>query len=257
MSRKPSLFGRENPLLLAHRGYSKEAPENTLPAFALAKERGIPGVELDVHLCTTGEVVVIHDDSVDRTTNGTGRVEDLSWEQLRALDAGNWKDPKYAGTRIPLLSEVFALLGKSVIYDIEIKNKKFQAGPLERALYEEIRTANMDHRCLVSSFNPLSLRAFRKIARHIPVGIIYCDDAEVPPYLRVGQGLLFARCNFLKPEHLKVHRRYGFYFSTLLGYPFLPWTVDDPERGAELLKKGASGIISNDPGPLKPLFNLV
>ena len=256
MSRRPALFGKENPLLLAHRGCSKAAPENTLPAFALAREKGIPGIELDVRLCATGEVVVIHDAEVDRTTDGSGRVEDLSWKQLRTLDAGRWKDQKFTGTRIPLLAEVFDLLGESMIYDIEIKNKNFRAGPLEQALYAEIQTAGLDNRCLVSSFNPFSLRTFRKIAPHISTGIIYSDDREVPPYLRNGQGLAASRCNFLKPEHSKVGRLYGLCFDTILGYPFIPWTVDDPQRGRELLNKGAAGIIANDPIPLKPLFNL-
>lgn len=254
MSRKPLLFDRKNPLLLAHRGYSKEAPENTLPAFALARERGIPGIELDVRLCATGEVVVIHDDTVDRTTDGTGRVADLPLETLKKLDAGSWKDEKYSGTRIPLLSEVFRLLGDSVIYDIEIKNGSIKAGVLERTLFEEIHAAGLDHRCVISSFNPFSIRAFRKIARHIPVGIIYSGDSDVPLYLRAGQGRFFTHCGFLKPKHVKVRRRYMFFFNSLLGYPILPWTMDDPAEVEKILKKGVAGIISNDPGPLKPLF---
>ena len=256
MKGKPPLFTRENPLLLAHRGCSAEAPENTLPAFALAKAKGIPGVELDVHLCATGEMVVIHDDTVDRTTDGSGRVDELSLEALKNLDAGSWKGAEFTGTRIPLLTEVFDLLGREVIYDIEIKNKKSFTGPLEKKLAEQIKAAGLEDRCIVSSFNPLSLRAFHKAFPSIPVGPIYSDDKEVPPYLRAGQGRFFTRCDFIKPDKIKVKNGLQTRWNELFGWPTLPWTVDDPHRAEELLKKGAAGIISNNPGPLKSLFNL-
>lgn len=250
------LLGPRNPLLLAHRGYSRLAPENTLPAFALAREHRIPGVELDVHLCRTGEVVVIHDDTVDRTTNGTGRVTDLTLEELRRLDAGAWKDEKYKDTRIPLLSEVFALLGDSVIYDVELKIKTKKTASLAEAVLKEIQKAGLEQRCVVTSFNPLAIKAIRKLAPHIAVGIIYTDNEELPSYLRAGQGRFFTRCSVLKPDYQKISQPFMAYYAKLLRYPVLPWTVDDPEKAEELMKKGASGIISNDPGPLKPLFNL-
>lgn len=250
------LLGPRNPLLLAHRGYSRLAPENTLPAFALARDHRIPGVELDVHLCRTGEVVVIHDDTVDRTTSGTGEVADLSLEELRRLDAGAWKGEQFQGTRIPLLSEVFELLGDSVIYDVELKIRTKKTAALAEAVLKVIQKAGLEKKCLITSFNPLAIKAFRKAAPQIAVGIIYTDDEELPSYLRAGQGRFFTRCSVLKPDHKKISNRFMAYHARLLRYPVLPWTVDDPGKAEELLKMGASGIITNDPGPLKPLFHL-
>ena len=88
------------------------------------------------------------------------------------------------------------------------------------------------------------------------MGIIYTDNEELPSYLRAGQGRFFTRCSALKPDHQRVNNRFMAYYAGLLRYPILPWTVDDPAKAEDLMKKGASGIISNDPGPLKPLFNL-
>jgi len=254
MKRNFKYFNRKNPLLFAHRGYSSRAPENTLPAFALAREEGIPGVELDVHLCATGEVVVIHDDKVDRTTDGTGEVSELTLDEIKKLDAGSWKGAEFSGTRVPLLSEVFDLLGPDVIYDIEIKSRSREKTALEGALLHEIEEAGLEEHCIITSFNPFSIKHFKNLAPHLPVGIIYSSGDEIPSLLRKGEGRFFTQCSFLKPHHVKVNRFYMAYFSSLLGYPILPWTVDDPEQARVLIKKGAAGIISNDPGPLKSLF---
>ena len=102
------------PLLFAHRGYSAKAPENTIAAFKLAWESGIPGVELDVHLCKSGEMVVFHDDDLERITGTAGTVESTDLETLKSLDAGN-------GERIPLLSEVFEAAPEHAYFDIEMK----------------------------------------------------------------------------------------------------------------------------------------
>src|SRR5512143_199880 len=103
------------PLILAHRGASRRAPENTMAAFRLAAELGADGVELDVQLSKDGEVVVMHDSRVDRTTDGHGRIRDLPLAELRALDAGGWYAPEFAGERIPTLAEVLHELGPRLV----------------------------------------------------------------------------------------------------------------------------------------------
>src|SRR5690625_6609337 len=110
------------PLIIAHRGASGNAPENTLAAFQLAVEEGADGIELDVHLSKDGELVVIHDDTLDRTTNGTGRVQDKDLDELKTYDAGSWFDSKFASERIPLLQEVIDILPDDVFLNVEIKN---------------------------------------------------------------------------------------------------------------------------------------
>src|SRR5512147_1818449 len=91
------------PILLAHRGDLAHAPENTLPSFSQAIQKGADGVELDVKLTVDGHVIVIHDETVDRTTNGSGKVATFTLEAIRKLDAGSWFDAKFAGTKVPLL----------------------------------------------------------------------------------------------------------------------------------------------------------
>ncbi|NPV49548.1 MAG: glycerophosphodiester phosphodiesterase [Armatimonadetes bacterium] len=104
----------------AHRGDSYCAPENTLPAFELALAKGAAQVEFDVRATRDGELVVIHDRTVDRTTDGTGEVSALTLSELRSLDAGAWKDPHYAGTRIPLLAEVLSLMRPGVLVNCQL-----------------------------------------------------------------------------------------------------------------------------------------
>ena len=109
-------------IVLAHRGYSAKAPENTMAAFELALAVGADGIELDVHMTRDGEIVVIHDDTLDRTTNGKGPVSDQTMAELRELDAGSWFSPEFAGERIPTLKLVLELIkDKDVLLNIEIK----------------------------------------------------------------------------------------------------------------------------------------
>jgi glycerophosphoryl diester phosphodiesterase len=110
------------PAIFAHRGASAYAPENTLSAFVMALEQGADGVELDAKLSADGQVMVIHDATVDRTTNGHGRVKDLSLADLRSLDAGGFFAEKYRGEKVPTLEEVFEALGKRMFINVELTN---------------------------------------------------------------------------------------------------------------------------------------
>ncbi|HEY8531638.1 MAG TPA: glycerophosphodiester phosphodiesterase family protein, partial [Limnochorda sp.] len=112
------------PLILAHRGASAEAPENTLAAFRLALEQGADGFELDIHRTRDGHLVVCHDERVDRTTDGTGFIGSMTLAELKKLDAGRWFDARFAGERIPTLDEVWALVeeaGGIRLLNIEVK----------------------------------------------------------------------------------------------------------------------------------------
>lgn len=121
----------------AHRGDVAHAPENTLPAFALAVEKGAPMIEFDVHLSKDGRMVIIHDDTVDRTTDGTGKVSDLTFDELRALDAGSWFDEKFKGTRIPTLRETLEAIPPHVLCNVHLKYADGVA-PLAAALIKEM-----------------------------------------------------------------------------------------------------------------------
>ncbi len=236
----------EGPLLFGHRGYSRLAPENTLAAFRLLLEHGIPGVELDVHLCASGEPVVIHDSDLKRVTGLDGRVEQTPWSRLRELDAGGWFDAAFAGERLPLLDEVFALLGRAVYYDVELKS----AGRGRRALAERvlgcIRAHGLEDRCLLSSFDPFCLRAVERLAPGQPTALIWSRERGVHPLLRHGEGRLITRSPVLKPRHTLVRPR------PAGGRPVVTWTVDDPQVAQRLLRMGVRGLVSNDPGRIRP-----
>ena len=110
------------PIILAHRGDKSFAPENTLPSFAQAIQKGADGVELDAKLTSDGHIIVMHDPTLNRTTNGSGKVASFTLEEIRKLDAGAWFDEKFRGTRVPLLEEVFETVGKDKLINIELTN---------------------------------------------------------------------------------------------------------------------------------------
>ena len=241
------------PLLFAHRGYSSRAPENTLAAFKAARDAGVPGIELDVHRCASGELVVIHDHNLKRLSGSDGVVEEQEWRSLKSLDVGSSFREEFKGEGIPLLEEVFEALGDSVYYDIEIKNEGDEVGPLERDLVDLIHSRGLESRALVSSFNPYTIRMVKAIDPQLPTAIIYSSDRSVPFPLRHGEGRFISHCDVLKPSKKKMKPWPLFINQMLMGYPVLTWTVDSPELASRILKFNFSGIISNDPGPMLEL----
>ena len=132
MENKPTpIFpGEKIPLMFGHRGYSSLAPENTLPAFELLLQHSVPGVELDVRCCVSGETVVCHDANMKRLTGEDLNLSEIEWSRIGKLDAGLWFGQRFRNTRIPRLEDVLDLLGDRVYYDIEIKNSDRKTGHL-------------------------------------------------------------------------------------------------------------------------------
>ncbi|MFH2114285.1 MAG: glycerophosphodiester phosphodiesterase family protein [Spirochaetota bacterium] len=246
------LPGQPRPLLFAHRGLSSEAPENTMAAFRLAKDYGIPGIELDIHLTADDKVVVAHDGTTARTSPGNKlTIAQSDWEQIKILDVGAWKDPKYAGERIPLLSELLEEHGEDFYFDIEIKSRDNTDGHLEASLARLLDDFKMDaDRVVVSSFNPAMLAKFKATCPRIPTAIIYCADSDVPWYLRRGEGRWIAGADFLKPKHVIPTKARMAFGRAIGGRPVLPWTVDDPAIARRMLDIGCEGVVSNVPHKL-------
>ncbi|MFI8685891.1 glycerophosphodiester phosphodiesterase [Rossellomorea sp. NPDC077527] len=162
--------------LFAHRGVSGEAPENTLAAFKAAAESGAHGIELDVQLSKDGQIVVIHDETIDRTTNGTGYVKDMTWEQLRTYDAGSWFHPSFKGESIPSLEEVLDVVTAhhdSMIINIELKNDQIDYPQLEEKVLDLLDEKGMKEQTIISSFNPESLRRVRQLDPDIEIGFLF------------------------------------------------------------------------------------
>lgn len=159
-------------LVFGHRGALAYAPMNTIPAFELALEQGADGIELDVHLTKDGELIIVHDFTIDHTTDSEGLVTEKTLAELKALDAGSWFDEKFAGTRIPTLNETFEAVGDNLYINVEIKTFSQDGDGTEDALARCIDNHKMSERVIVSSFNPYVLKRFRSIAPDIPIGYL-------------------------------------------------------------------------------------
>lgn len=250
--RLPVLPGRQRPLLFAHRGQSTDAPENTMAAFSLARERGIPGIELDIHITKDGAILVIHDDDTERVVPGSAfRINSTSAKELRSLDVGSWKGSQWRGEKIPILAEVLEEYKGSLYFDIEIKGRTTQDLGLEAALADLLQDFRMGPESIVvSSFNPIILRRFKILSPHIPTAIIYCNSDELPRYLHKGQGRWIAAADFLKPKFDEISYRRIAMVKKMRLRPIIPWTVDEGSDAEALLNSGAEGLVSNHPDSL-------
>lgn len=238
----------ERPLIFGHRGLSDLAPENTLPAFQMCVDEGVPAVELDVHLCATGELVVVHDSNLKRVSGEELTVEDISFQRLRQVDVGSHKGAQFAGTRIPLLAELFALCGDKLIYDIEIKGNHVFGSRLEQVVWDTITSFGLQEKCMVSSFNPFSIRKFRRISKDaLPTSVIYSEDSDVPAVFRHGAGRYIARCSYLKPSYKLVDGKMIAKLQEKKGYPVVVWTVNTREDYHRMADLGVKGVIGNSP----------
>ena len=239
-------------LVFGHRGMSEFFPENTMLSFSeCAKESGVDGVELDVHVCKSGEVVVAHDFSLKRTAGLDREIEELTLDELKAIDVGSFKDPKFSDCRIPLLSELFSTFGDRFIYDVELKVKKSKVNrDLSRKVYSIIKEFGLQDSVVVSSFNPFALRAFRGITGGtIPTADIFEDSPNIPRPLRYGGGRFISGATFQKPRYKQVDASYLEHHGKL---PIISWTVNTAEDASRLLQLNSEGmrvfgLIGNNP----------
>lgn len=228
-------------LVIAHRGASAEAPENTLEAFRLGLEQGADALELDVRLSADGVAVVIHDPTIDRTTNGTGAVASLTLEELQRADAGG-------GARIPTLRAVLESFPTIPIL-LEVKAAEAQA-----AVAAEIDRAGARERVVIASFQHRALEQLRNGSY-----LIGADRRDVTALYTMGRLHLETaspRCRcYAVPWRwkgkLEVPRPWFIAAAHRQKRPVHVWTVDEPETARLLWARGASGIITNNPGPIR------
>jgi glycerophosphoryl diester phosphodiesterase len=254
----PVLPNRPRPLLFAHRGCSSLAPENTMAAYQKARALGAPGIELDVHICASGELVVAHDDTFRRTAGDTRAIADLNFNAIRDIDVGAFFDACFTGEHPPLLEHVLEEFCPALYIDIELKTRKVTHDPLPDAVAKKLKAFGdrVSQSVLISSFNPFSLRVFKQRVPHIPTSVIWSADADVPPILRYGFGRMIAQCDYLKPVHLQVNRFSHWKFTRVGKRPLVPWTIDTPELAEKMLNIGCEGIITNRPQDLLPLMKV-
>lgn len=268
--------------VIAHRGASAYAPENTLAAFQLAKEMSADWFELDCTLSKDGEVVVMHDETVDRTTNGKGYVRDLTLYDLKQLDAGSWFAPEFAGERIPTLGQALDFAQWNIGVYIEIKDSSDdrallneilekmegdkQAGhrfyhdmidmiehsesrnlELTRKVIEDVRSHEMQRQVVIQSFSPIICGIVKAEAPELRVEYLGSfkegDKVSWENYLRLGYFFDVDGFNVDK-DSLTIGRLAAFQEAEKT---VSVWTVDDPEEMKRFVEWGVDGIITDKP----------
>jgi glycerophosphoryl diester phosphodiesterase len=221
--------------IYAHRGASIEFPENTLAAFRRAVELGAPGVELDVHLSKDGVPVVIHDETVDRTTNGKGNVADLTVAELHALDAGR-------GEYVPTLAEVFDVLAGHLTIDIEVKTPNAAAAVLELVKqYPQLKW-------LISSFYWDALKFVRSQNADAELWVLWpaATDDAIAVGEEIGATILNLRFDQVSATDVQKVRAAGMNVGV--------WTVNDVEEAKRLRDIGVVDICSDDPAAMTGVY---
>lgn len=228
--------------VFAHRGASGYAPENTLEAFALAGEQGAQGIELDVQLTKDGEVVVIHDETIDRVSTGKGAVRDYTLEELRRFSFHNHKK-EYEGVQIPTLREVLEQVkpgGMEV--NIELKTGICWYPGLEEKTVELVKAAGMENRVIYSSFNHYSVQKILELDGEAETAYLYSDVLlNVENYAKnTGVcGLHPAVYHLKMADFLESYRRSGLKVRV--------WTVNDEADMRQFIEKDLEAVITNYP----------
>lgn len=228
----------------AHRGASAIAPENTIAAFRAAAEQGARWVELDVALLADGTLVVIHDDSVDRTTSGTGNLGTLTRADLDRLDAGSWFHAQFAGERLPTLEETVAVLGEIGLgANVEIKQHKHHKSldQLVRAVQKAISQRPPEMQIMISSFDPEALAAMHVMEPDLEMAMLW---SELPPDWEARLAAIPATTIHLNYKALSV----GFLErAKARGIKVRAWTSNDSVELMSFWRAGLTGVITDNP----------
>ncbi|MFE6054435.1 glycerophosphodiester phosphodiesterase [Kitasatospora sp. NPDC056446] len=233
------------PTVYAHRGASSAAPENTLVSDEVARRAGAEWIEDDVQPSRDGVPYVLHDDTVDRTTDGKGRIRDLTAAQLDALDAGSWFAPAYAGTRLPTLAaqlEDLRVRGGRLLLEIKGPHTRDEVA----RIVAEVRDHGMADRVLVQSFEVDALRLTRELAPELPLGLLRStlDADPVATARELGLAAYHPSDDALAGRPGVVRDLHA------AGVAVNVWTVDRPARWQALAALGVDGIITNRPAEL-------
>lgn len=233
----------EHVLAIAHRGASGYAPENTLAAFRRAVAQGVTFIETDLHLTRDAHFVAIHDEDVDRTTNGRGPIQNMTLAEVRRLDAGSWFASEFAGERIPTLDDILEFARKNdIVFYLELKPSGFWGG--EHALISQLRNSAEIARSVIISFDPVILASLRKIEPTLMTGLLH-DGKLSDPFekaMEIGARQIAVRGDLVTPNFLQKARS--------LDLQVVCWTVNSPAHMRMLISAGIDGIMSDYPDRL-------
>ncbi|WP_409302429.1 glycerophosphodiester phosphodiesterase [Peribacillus sp. SCS-155] len=229
-------------MIFAHRGSKGTRPENTMAAFMEAEKSGADGIELDVHLTSDGVPVIIHDETLDRTTTSTGRVEKLTLADIKEVDAGVKFSGEYSGERIPTLKEFFDwIYNKNLLINVELKNDVVAYKELEEKVIRLIREYNLEQRTILSSFNHESIRKLKALAPDIERALLFenlPDDYE-RLLTEAKEAGFHPKAKGLTAEIVSAAKKQG--------YKVRPWIANKPEDMKRLAEYGVDVIMTDFP----------
>jgi glycerophosphoryl diester phosphodiesterase len=232
------------PIIFGHRGASIYAPENTTVAFELALQQGAEAFELDTMLSADGIPVVIHDSTVDRTTDGSGKVDQISTKKLRTMDAGSTFSSKYSDERIPLLEEIFTTFKNRALINVELKNYHNPSDTLPEKVVEIVNRIGVLDQLLFSSFIPSNLKRIKQLIPDAQVALLCAGG--VLGYLLRSRVFLSVSPNHIHP-HFKDISKSFIDKQHHMNRKVNTWTVNHQTDMIELINQGIDGIITDDP----------
>jgi glycerophosphoryl diester phosphodiesterase len=236
---------------VAHRGATGYAPENTIAAFDKGVEMKADYIEIDIQRSKDGELVIIHDNTVDRTTDGTGYVKDLTFEQIRSLDAGSWKGEQFTGEKIPTFDEILDRYhGKTGIL-IELKSPELYPG-IEAQVAQELKERNLDkpqnEKIIIQSFNFESMKITNSLLPKVPIGVLTSNRAHTTEQA-LKEFATYA--DYFNPSYGIVTKELVDQVHSL-GMKIQSWTVRSQEAADFLLEMNVDGIITDYPDYVDP-----
>lgn len=240
----------QSTMIIAHRGASAHAPENTLPAIRLAIQLGADALEIDVRQTRDGRIVLMHDATVDRTTNGSGEVGDMTFAAIRTLDAGVWFGKEFGGEPVPTLEEVIELLDSSTLLVVEVKGNFTIYPGIERRVVDIVTEAGIGHRTILKSFDRNAIEMFSELAPDIPrlfvytvripwLGLYIDDGISTGDVLKVDAGYLQPHWLFLSASFTKKAQQKGF--------KVVAWGVNTEAEIRKAIEFGVDGIETDYP----------
>jgi glycerophosphoryl diester phosphodiesterase len=243
-------LGRGRVWVIGHRGAMGHCPENTFVSFERALELGADWIELDVHLTRDGALAVIHDELVDRTTDGHGLVKDHTLAELKKLDAGAWFAPEFAGQRIPSLDEVLDWArARSTVVDIEIKNAPVYYAGIEEVVVESLDRSGMAEQVIVISFDHRSVQRVKALDSRVVTGVLYAarpTDAGLGLARAAQADAVLPHWAYVTADDVRLAHEAGLAVA--------PWASSDPAVLRELIAAGVDAIGTNHPDVLRGLL---
>lgn len=245
--------------VISHRGANRYAPQNTLAAFEKAVSLGIDGFETDIHLTKDGQLVICHNYTIDETSDGKGKISEMTLSQLEKFDFGNYFSPRYKNTKIPTVDEFLALVETTDIkvLNIEIKSPLEPDTDIVKETIRIVKEHNLFDKLLISSFDPKLLVEAKEIDENCKTGFLYSVNRKITYQNKLLSNYVeYAKsigADALHPQFLFVDEKYV-NNAHEAGLMVNPWTVDGVRSIEKMIKYGVDGIITNCPDVVNGLI---